>query len=171
MNEQERKEVDAFFDAEQEKLFGFIRNMGLDHHDAEDILNDAFLATCTHWSDVRDRSPRGYLYAAARHEIFRRWRTRTRNRKPGEALKDQPDAVTEDFAQRAVDHQVLRGALATVSARERQAVLLLHYAGFDVAGAARVMGCTPGAVKRYAYDGRAKLRRALADGTRREATR
>jgi len=169
MNEQDRKEINAFYDAEQEKLFGFIRNMGLDTHDADDVLNDAFLAICTHWSDVRDRSPRGYLYVVARNEIFRRWRSR--NRRPEEPLEDQTAVVTGDFAQQVVDHQVLGGALATVTGREREAVLLLYYAGFDVAGAARVMGCKPGAVKRYAFDGRAKLRHALTGGTRKEPTR
>jgi RNA polymerase sigma-70 factor (ECF subfamily) len=163
MNEEDMKEADAFYDAEQERLLGFIRKMGLDTHDAEEVLNDAFVAICAHWSEIRDGSPRGYLYRAARNEVFKRWRIS--GRRPEEFF--DPSAVTTgEFAQQVADHEALRRALDTLAEREREAVLLLHYAGFDVAQAALLMGgITPGAVKRYAFDGRRKLKRALAGGT------
>jgi RNA polymerase sigma factor (sigma-70 family) len=173
VNEQERKEIDAFYDAEHDNLFRFIRNQGLDAHDADDVLNDAFLAVCAHWSDVRDGSPRGYLYAAARNELHRRWRLR--GRRPDGRLEREFAAETTDFAQQLADRQGLRWALGKLSGREREAVLLIDGAQFNVAGAAQIMGCTPGTVKRYAFNGRAKLRRLLDDGgtpsgTRKEGT-
>ena len=173
MNEEDSKEVDAFYDAEQGKLFGFIRKMGLDTHDAEEVVNDAFVAICAHWGKIRDGSPRGYLYRAARNEIYRRWRIS--GRRP-EEFWDPSAVTTGEFAQQVVDHETLRRALDKLTGREREAVLLLYYAGFDVAETALVMGgITPGAVKRYAFDGRGKLRRALTGGTgsdtRKEGTR
>jgi hypothetical protein len=142
------------------------------HTPAKRPLNDAFVAMCTHWSDIRDGSPRGYLYTVARNEISRR--RRVGGRRP-EVSMDSHAATTRDFAQQVVDHQTLRGALDSITGREREAVLLLHDAGFDLAGAAQVMGCMPGSVKRYAFDGRMKLRRVIAgstgSGTRREETR
>jgi RNA polymerase sigma factor (sigma-70 family) len=163
MNEEDSKEADAFYDAEQARLLGFIRKMGLDTYDAEEVLNDAFVAICAHWSEIRDGSPRGYLYQAARNEVFKRWRIS--GRKPEEFF--DPSAVTTgEFAQQVADREALRRALDTLTEREREAVLLLHYAGFDVAQTALLMdGITPGAVKRYALDGRRKLKRALAGGT------
>ena len=60
MNEEDSKEIDVFYDAEQEKLFGFIRRMGMDAHDAEDVQHDAFIAICAHWSEIRAQT-RGIL--------------------------------------------------------------------------------------------------------------
>ena len=144
MNEDDAKEVDAFYDAEQGKLFSYIRKMGLGVEDAEDVLNDAFLAICTRWRKIRDGSPRGYLYEAARNEIKKRWRSSSR--RPGEAW--DPSAVaTGEFAQQVADRQSVRGALDTLTDREREAVLLHHYAGFDITEIALIMGgITPGAV-------------------------
>jgi RNA polymerase sigma factor (sigma-70 family) len=163
MNEEDSKEIDVFYDAEQEKLFGFIRRMGMDAHDAEDVQHDAFIAICAHWSEIRDGSPRGYLYRAARNEIYKRWRMSAR--RPEEFW--DPSALTRaEFAQQVVDHETLCWTLSKVTEREREVVLLVYYADFDVAEAALVMGgITPGAVKRYAFDGRAKLGRMLGGGT------
>ena len=173
MNEEDSNEINKFYDEEQQKLFGFIRKKGLSSHDAEDVLNDAFLAICAHWSEIRGGSPRGYLYRAAQNEIYRRWRSRSRG--TGE-LGDLAAALTEDLAQQVADQETLRLALVLLTERERQAVLLRYYAGFDVAETALIMGgITPGAVKRYAFDGRSKLKRALISGTgsdtRKEVTR
>lgn len=163
MNDEERKEADAFFDAEQARLFSFLRNMGLGFHDAEDILNSAFAAVCAHWGNVRDGSPRGYLYTAARNEVKRLWGTR--RRRPEVPLENQHAVAAGDLAQGVADHQALRGALGKLPAREREAVLLVEYAGFDIAGAAQVMGCAPGTVKGHASRGRARLRPLLDSGT------
>lgn len=163
MTEDDAKEVDVFYDAEQDRLFSFIRKMGLGVEDAEDVLNDAFLAICGHWREIRDGSPRGYLYRVARNEIYRRWRSSSR--RPGEAW--DPSAVTTgEFAQQIADHEALRGALDKLTEREREAVLLRYYAEFDIAETALIMGgITPGAVKRYASDGLGKLKRALTERT------
>jgi len=163
MTEDDAKEADAFYDAEQDKLFSFIRKMGLGIQDAEDVLNDAFLAICTHWREIRDGSPRGYLYRAARNEIYKRWRSSSR--RPGEAW--DPSAITTgEFAQQVTDREALRGALDKLTEREREAVLLRYYAGFEIAETALIMGgITPGAVKRYAWDGCSKLKRALTERT------
>lgn len=173
MNDEERKEADAFFDAEQGRLFGFLRNMGLGFHDAEDVLNSAFAAVCKHWSNVRDGSPRGYVYTVARNEVYKLWDTR--RGRPEVPLEDHHAATTGDFAQDVVDHQALRWVLGQLPGREREAVLLVSYAGFDIAGAAQVMGCTPGTVKGHASHGRARLRPLLDggtdSGTRTEGTR
>jgi RNA polymerase sigma factor (sigma-70 family) len=163
MNDEERKEADEFFDTEQATLFGFLRRMGLDSNDAEDVLNSAFAAVCAHWGNIRDGSPRGYLYTSARHEAYKLWRTR--RSRPEVPLGEWHAAATGDFAQGVIDHQALRRALGELPPREREAVLLVDYAGFDIAGAAQVMGCAPGTVKGHASRGRARLRPLLDDGT------
>jgi RNA polymerase sigma-70 factor (ECF subfamily) len=173
MSEQRDKEVEAFYDAHQEKLFGFARGMGLGFHDAEDVVNDCFEVIWRYWDRLRDENLRAFLYTVAKHEIYKR--SCRRSRRPEDLFADPPAVTARDFAQHVADRETLRQALTTLSDREREAVLLRHYIECDVAETATIMdGIKQGAVKRYAFDGRRKLRRALISGpedTRKAGTR
>jgi RNA polymerase sigma-70 factor, ECF subfamily len=160
MNMQDEREFNAFVDANQKKLFGFLRKMGLSFQDAEEALNDSFLAIWKYWHKVRDGRPLRYLYVVARNEVYARWNA---GRGRLEDLMSEPPATTtRDFTQQVVDRQAVQWALSELAEREREAVLLRYYVGFDVTETAVIMdGIKPGAVKRYAFDGRQKLNRAL----------
>ncbi len=179
-DEQERQqEVDKFFDDYQGELIGFLLRMGLDQHDAEDILNESFLVIWRYWPKLRDSNPRPYLYTVARNLIKKLGGTRSR--KPEDLMSDSAGAVTADtavisvdFSQQVVDRETMRWALQKLTEREREAVLLRYYVGYDVAETAKVMGIRTGTVKRYAVDGLNKLYRALTGGNpaaRKEGTR
>jgi RNA polymerase sigma factor (sigma-70 family) len=167
------EEVEAFYDAHQEKLLGFARGMGLSFHDAEDVVNDCFEVMWRYWDRLRDGYPRAFLYTVAKHEIYKR--SGRRRRRPEDLLADPPATTTGDFAQQVADRETLRQALAELSDREREAVLLRYYVDCDVAETAKIMDdINQGAVKRYAFDGRSKLRRELTGGPddiRKEGTR
>jgi RNA polymerase sigma-70 factor (ECF subfamily) len=173
MSERRDKEVEAFYDAHQEKLLGFARGMGLGFHDAEDVVNDCFEVIWRYWDRLRDENLRAFLYTVAKHEVYKH--SCRRNRRPEDLLADPPAVTARDFAQQVADHETLRQALATLSGREREAVLLRYYVECDVAETSTIMdGIKQGAVKRYAFDGRRKLRRALISGpedTRKAGTR
>jgi RNA polymerase sigma factor (sigma-70 family) len=159
MNEPDEEEFSVFYDAHQEKIFGFIQRMGLSFQDAEDAMDDTFLAIWRYWRKIEgDRLV--YTYAIARHAVYGRWNG---HRRSPEDITSEPPAVTiRDFAQEVADRQALRRALSELSDREREAVLFRYYIGLDVARTATVMdNISPGAVKRYAADGLRKLKRAL----------
>lgn len=158
------KEFCAFYDAYQDRIFGFTRWMGLSYQDAEDVLNDTFLAIWRYWRRVDETDRFSYTYGIARHAVYGRWNGQ---RARLEDLAAVPPTVTaRDFAQEIVDHQALGRALAELSDREREAVLLRYYAGFSVAETARIMdNISSGAVKRYAADGLKKLKRTLGGNT------
>ena len=167
------EEVEKFFETHQAGLLSFVRQMGLGLHEAEDIINDCFAVIWLRWDRLRDGNPVAYLYKVARNEVYTR--ADRQRRRPEDLLEDPPAVTVEDFAQQVADHQALRGALSTLSGREREAVLLRYYAGCNVAEAADAMGgIKPGAVQRYAFDGIRKLRRALINrpgDTRKAGTR
>jgi DNA-directed RNA polymerase specialized sigma24 family protein len=75
----------------------------------------------------------------------------------------EPDMVaTGDFSEQVQDREAIRWALLGLTEREREAVLLRYYVGCDVGETSMIMGdIAPGTVKRYAFDGRQKLFRAL----------
>ena len=159
------REVEAFYDAHQEKVLGYVRGMGIGYHDAEDIVNTCFEVIWRYWEKLGDGKARAFLYTVARNEVYKRSRRRYRRR---EDLMAEPLALaTGDFAQQVVDRVALRRALDPLPEREREAVLLRYYVGCDVAETARIMGgigC--GSVKRYAFDGRRKLLDALTEDSK-----
>lgn len=167
------REVGEFYDANHKQLFGFLRKMGLNLVDAEDVHNDCFLAISQHWHTLRDSNPRAYLYTVARNQLTKRWHERAR--KPEDLVGDQPEVmttgsevITVDFAQQVVDRASMRGilreALQKLTVREREAVLLRYYVECDVSDTAQIMGIRKGTVKRYSSDGLDKLYCALTGG-------
>jgi RNA polymerase sigma-70 factor (ECF subfamily) len=161
MSEQDELEFDAFFDDNQKKLFGFLRRMGLSVQDADEAVNDSFLAIWKYWHRVRDGRSL-YLYAVARNEAYARWNARSGRLE--DLMSEPPATTTRDFTQQVIDRQAIQWALSELTEREREAVLLRYYVGFDVTETAVVMdGISPGAVKRYASDGRRKLNHALSE--------
>ena len=104
MSEQRDKEVEAVYDAHQEKLFGFARGMGLSYHDAEDVVNDCFEVIWRYWDRLRDENLRAFLYTVAKHEIYHK-RSYRRSRRPEDLLAKLPTVTTGDFAQQVADRR------------------------------------------------------------------
>lgn len=73
---------------------------------------------------------------------------------------DTPSAPV-DVSTQVADAAVLRDALATLSPREREAVVMRMQWQLSVAEAAEVMQLSAGAVKRYTSDGLRRLRERL----------
>lgn len=58
--------------------------------------------------------------------------------------------------------QSVRTAIASLSSRYRQVVVLRHYYGLDIAEIAELLGAPPGTVKSWLFRARALLRKRLA---------
>jgi RNA polymerase sigma factor (sigma-70 family) len=168
-----QREVDKFFHDLQGELLGFLLNMGLDPVDAEDVLNECFLVIWRYWHKLRDSNPRAYLYTVARNLIKELWHTR--GRRPEHLTGDPPAAITVDqavigvdFTQQVVDWETMRWALKQIPEREREAVLLRHYLGYNLAETAVIMKVRRGTVKGYAGVGLKRLRALTirGEGTR-----
>jgi RNA polymerase sigma-70 factor (ECF subfamily) len=74
----DRAALDALFLAEWGRLLSaLIRDFG-DFDLAEDVLQDAFTSAATEWAARAPKNPRGWLYAAARHNAIDHIRRRAR---------------------------------------------------------------------------------------------
>lgn len=127
--------------------------------DPDDVVQEALIRAWKKRStfDPARGSARTWLLALTADQA-RRLRTRWRIWELGD-LATAAVAWTE----LAVDLD-LRRAIATLSARQRQAVLLVYYVDLSVAEAARTMGCSEGTVKSTLSDARARLALLLEDG-------
>jgi len=128
-------------------------------YEAEEIAQDAFLKILERWERVRAfDDPVGYLYTTAMNV----WRSR--GRRAAVAVRKATHSLPADdsiaSAERRVD--VVR-ALATLTPRQRAAVVLTDLVGLTSDEAGRALGVRPSTVRVLA----ARARTALKEGMER----
>lgn len=134
--------------------------------EAEDVVQEALLRAWQRWPtyDAARGSARSWLIAIT---ADRARRTRTRNRTWLELvdLVDPADIGAAGGARVAWPLSVdLRAAVASLSRRQRQAVVLHYYVGLRVDEVAALLGCAAGTVKSTLSDARKQLALKLGDG-------
>lgn len=132
--------------------------------EAEDLVQDAVLATLEQWNKVKDKSRLlSYLIGIVNHQVKNRLRSRAvhrrfvadRKRQLEERLPNNPDA--------ALDLHYLLKAIDELPATEREALLLRTVSGFSTQETADIQGVSPGAVKTRVSRARKRLRELLAE--------
>lgn len=150
----------------QAGLFALVRNLGLDGHACEDVVQDAFLAAFRHQDDFDPRrgSFRAWLYGIARNGA----RNTLRKKRPV-PLPTPPDR--EDASRPAMEPAFVRldDALAALSAEQRAAFVLAEIHGLTHEEIAAIEGVAVGTVKSRTARARQRLREALR-GAIQEAT-
>jgi len=137
--------------------------------DAEDVASEAWLQIARDLRRFRGELDgfRGWAATIARHRALdhlRQQKRRPVTAAPVEQLVDLP--AYEDTAGAVVTAIGTDSALALIARLPRdqaEAVLLRVVVGLDAAGAAKVLGKRPGAVRTAAYRGLRKLAELLAD--------
>jgi RNA polymerase sigma factor (sigma-70 family) len=150
---------EAFFEAERARLLRALYVLTGNAQEAEEILQDAFLALWERWDQVEGMDePVGYLYRTA-------WnRHRSRLRRVARATRRVVGmAEGADLFAAADERDAIARALATLSPRRREAVVLVELLGYDSASAGRVMGVADVTVRRLASEARQHLRTQLED--------
>jgi DNA-directed RNA polymerase specialized sigma24 family protein len=98
------------------------------------------------------KNPAGYVFRVGQ-SASRRYR-RTAVRFPPVAQISEGDHETDPR---------LPAALATLSARQRGAVMLVHAYGYDLVAAAQVLGCSVSSLRNHVARGIRRLRSQLGD--------
>ena len=151
---------EEFFAAEKRRLLEALYLLTGNRHEAEELLQDAFVAVWERWDRVGAmENPTGYLYRTALN------RHRSRVRRAGRAARRVVGlAEGRDGFAEAEDRVALAAALATLSPRRREAIVLTELLGYGSAEAGQLMGVADATVRRMAQDARALLRDELEDG-------
>jgi RNA polymerase sigma-70 factor, ECF subfamily len=123
------------------------------------VLQDAFVAVWERWDRVGTMDePVGYLYRTA----LNRYRSGLR-RTARAARRAVGRAHGADLFAQADERVAVAQALARLSARRREAIVLTELLGYGSAEAGRIMGIADATVRRLAQDARAELRTALEE--------
>lgn len=152
-----RLSFDVFFEEEAGPLFRRMCLVTGDRQEAEEILQDAFLALLERWDRVQSmEDPVGYLYRTA----FNRWKRLSRRaaRQLREIARagDRTDEFANVDSRDAIDR-----ALHVLTQRQRAAIVLTEVLGYSSPEAAKIMGIRDATVRALASQGRTTLRRIL----------
>jgi RNA polymerase sigma-70 factor (sigma-E family) len=131
-----------------------------DHALAEDVVNDCFVKLCArpgYLTGVED--PEAYL----RRMVVNAVRSDIRRKMLGRRHADHPPEASVDPIGVVDDRDALRVLLASLTKRQRAAVILRYYVGLTEQETAAEMGCSVGTVKALASRGRAALLAVIAD--------
>jgi len=154
-----RPVFEDFFDAERQRLLRALYLLTGNRQEAEEVLQDAFIAVWERWDRVGAMDhPTGYLYRTAlnRHRSALRRTARAARRAVGAAEGG-------DLFAAADERDALARALATLTPRRRQAIVLTELLGYASAEAGRAMGVADATVRRLAQDAREQLRHELEE--------
>jgi RNA polymerase sigma factor (sigma-70 family) len=148
---------EVFFEAERVRLQGALYLLTGNTEEAEEVLQDAFIAIWERWDRVGAMAdPTGYLYKTA----MNRWRSQLRRAGRTARRVIGQTHGRDGFAD--VDDRVeIARALAALSPRRREAIIVTELLGYASADAGRVMGVADATVRRLAQDARAELRATL----------
>lgn len=140
-----------------------------DAGEAEEVVQDAFVALHAHWSGLRDRSAAtGYLRravlngarSALRHRgVEERWAASVRGGREDPSVRTATSA--EDAAVSDLSREALLATLARLPVRQREVLVLRYYLDLGEAQIAEALDISPGTVKTHASRGLAALRSGM----------
>ncbi len=146
-------------DAEKAGLFGALCLVTRDRFEAEDVMQEAFLKVWERWDRVGDMDdPTGYLYRTALNLYRKRIRRASLAVKRAIRLVPPSDELAEVETHDEVVH-----ALAALTRRQRQGIVLVDLLGFSSEDAAHAMGIKAATVRVLVSQGRAALKRNVGD--------
>jgi RNA polymerase sigma-70 factor (ECF subfamily) len=148
---------EEFFQREKAGLYGVLCMVTRNRHEAEELTQDAFVRILERWDRVAIMDdPRAYLYRTAMNTF------RTGYRRTALAAKRAIGASRPDDAIADVDaHDTTMRALATLSPRQRAAVVLTDLLDFPSEQAARMLGIRASTVRMHVSRAHAALKETM----------
>jgi RNA polymerase sigma-70 factor (sigma-E family) len=148
---------------------GLVRLVWLLLHDqqaAEDVAQDAYIATYRNWDRLRDEEAAvAYVRRCAVNGARSVIRHLVVVRRETEAEANRADAAgrltapsSDVAALMRLDGDQLMAALATLPDRQREVIVLRYYSDLSEAQIAEALDISPGSVKTHAYRGLRALR-------------
>lgn len=145
---------EEFFESEHRTLFRRMCLITNDPPEAEELMQDAFMSIWARWDRVGAmHDPTGYLYRTAMNLFRKRYRHAIVAARRTFRAEPQADGIALVEARSAVSE-----ALASLSPRQRAALVLTDLIGFSSEEAARMLGVRPGTIRSLASQGRSAIR-------------
>ena len=147
---------DTFFVEQHERLYKALYFVTGSRHDAEELMQDAFLRLWERWDEIGTiEDPTGYLFRIALNGF------RMRRRRAAMAIRKViPVPERRDVYLDAEMRADVRQLLLEVTPHQRAALVLVDLLGYPSEQAARILRVRPSTVRALATQGRRALRAA-----------
>ena len=156
---EEPRRFEEFFGSEHARLFGALCLDTGDRHEAEEIMQDAFLRLWERWEKVRGlEDPSAYLFRTAMNVFRNRYRRAALGVRKTLSL-----APSEDALATVEDRDVVVRALRDLTPDQRAAVVLTGYVGLTSEEAGKMLGMRAGTVRTLATRARTAIREKAGD--------
>lgn len=143
-----------FFEAERGRLFRALLLITHDRAEAEDLMQEAFVKVWMGWDRVGSLDdPVGYLFKTAlnlRRSALRRAMT--------QATRPLRPAAERDSIQDVLDRDDAMRSLASLTKRQRAAIVVTELLGYSSEEAGTILGIRAGTVRMLTSQARASLR-------------
>jgi RNA polymerase sigma-70 factor (ECF subfamily) len=152
--EDEYASFEEFFAREADRLFGLLVLVTGDRHEAEDLAQDAFVATWERWDRVRTvANPAGYLYRTAMNAFRQRYRRARILRRITGSVVRRPTAAPVDASLE------LDETLRVLTPRQRAALVLTELLGYSASEAGLILGVKASTIGALKHQARTALKR------------
>jgi RNA polymerase sigma factor (sigma-70 family) len=152
------RRFEEFFGAEHARLFGALCFVTGDRHEAEEIMQDAFLRMWERWDEVRFDDPPAYLFRTAMNVFRNRYRRSVLGLRKTLSIAPSDDAFAN-----VDDRDLIVRSLRELTPDQRAAVLLTGYVGLSSEEAGRMLGMRANTVRTLATRARAAIREKAGD--------
>jgi RNA polymerase sigma-70 factor, ECF subfamily len=132
--------IESFYRQHARAVFAFLLSLSRDRALAEDLTQDTFIKATRSLSGFRGGDPKAWLFTIARSVFIDH--TRRRRPQPTDVV-DPVESIDPDIEER----HMIDAALASLTDRQRLALLLVDHAGMSYAEMAEVVGTTTEAAK------------------------
>jgi RNA polymerase sigma-70 factor (ECF subfamily) len=152
--EDESASFEDFFARERDRLFGLLVLITGDRHEAEDLAQDAFVATWERWDRVSAvDSPAGYLHRTAMNAFRKRYRRAQILRRLSGSVAGRTTAAPVDASLE------LNETLRALAPRQRAALVLTELLGYNASEAASTLGVKASTIGALKHQARTALKR------------
>ena len=155
------QDFDAFYTATHRRIVSHIYAMTGSLHEAEDCVQEAYARAWQQWGRMSTEigSPEAWVRTVAARLAVSSWRKAV-NRLKAHRREQQSAAEVSGMTP---DHIAVVAALRKISAEQRMAIVLYHYAGLSIEEIAAETGAPPGTVKARLSRGRKALAPHLSE--------
>ena len=154
-----------FFHQNHQTLLRVLYLASGDPHEAEDLVQEAFVRVYERWDRVREtENPAGYLYRTALNVHRSRGRRMALAARKALRLAPRREDVP-DPASAATDRDAIRRALSALPLGQREAVVLVEWLGMTDEEAGAILGVAPGTLRVRISRARPKLQAMLRGDT------
>lgn len=151
---------ERFFETEHDRLYRALCLVTRNRHEAEEIMQDAFLAMWARWDRITQKveDPTAYLYRTAMNAF------RSRHRRAALAARKAVRLIpVDDGISRIEEQEAIVKALASLTEKQRAAIVLTNFLDFTAEEAGDFLGLSAGAIRTLASRGRTELRRQAGE--------